>query len=104
MFSNVMSAQPDSAYPGGCRKRKVDKNKCPAHLNDFEMFPHGFGNFKRQLLLRDVLTNLLVVRRQDLAVTLIKTFPSGRLVGLTFDCLTLRPGNWEREENMRWYI
>ena len=62
------------------------------------MIPHEFSNLKRQLPLRDALATILAIRRQDLAITLVKTSPSRGLAGLTFDGPILRPANWGREE------
>ena len=63
------------------------------HLDTFEVVPHDFSNFKRQLPLCDALANNLAIRRQDLAIKLVKIPPTQRFVGLTFDGPILRPGN-----------
>ena len=92
MFSKVMSAKPDLACKGR-RKRKIKTGKTRIHLDAFEVVPHEFSDLKRQLPLCDVFANSLTVRRQDLAITLVKTSPSRGLAGLTFDGPILRPGN-----------
>ena len=72
MFSKVMSAKPDLACQGR-RKRKIKTGKTRIHLDAFEVVPHEFSDLKRQLPLCDVFANSLTVRRQDLAITLVKT-------------------------------
>lgn len=46
-----------------------------AHPYLFDMIPHEFGDFKRQLLLRDELPIFLVVRRQNLIIGLSIALP-----------------------------
>lgn len=97
MFSNVTSLKPDSSWYGECQKR-IGEDEGRTHLNASNTTSHEFGNFKRQLPLRDGLTNPLVVRRQDLIIVLMKISAGRRLVGRTFDAPMSRPENLERKK------
>ena len=81
------------SLPTWTSKTKNETGKGDIHLEPFEDFPRDFSNFKRQLPLCDALANSLAIHRQDLAITLVKTPPTQRFVGLTFDGPILRPGN-----------
>ena len=85
MPSDVIPSQPISAYTRDVGNEfiwvKVLKDR--SHLDTFNITLHKFCDFKSQLLLRDGLTNVLVIRRRDLAIALVKVSTSQGVVGLT---------------------
>ena len=56
--------------PGGLRRRK-GKHESRSHLNVLDAALHDFGHFKRQFILRDCSTGVLVICGQDLVNVLV---------------------------------
>jgi len=59
------------------------------------MIFHQFGDFKRQFLLGDELTILLMVLRQNLVISLMKLSTSQQLVAPTFNFPIAFPLIWK---------